>query len=436
MPNPDSHAPLDPDFSPLAAYCEEAGVDGYLLDADGEDSDQRYLSGFTAPDAFVTLFVDGEVSLLVSGLEYGRATAEARADDVERLSAHDYRELVAEHGRRGGRVRAVAAFLAARDVDAVAVPDAFPLGTADGLRDQGVDVRVETRGVVEEIRATKQPVEVEHVRTAQRANEDAMRAAEDLLAAAEPVPPADLADAVEGEPLGIQGKGEAAGDEAASGDGPVDGDAPVLVHDGAVLTSERVKEAIEVTLLREECGLDETIVACGADGAEPHNRGSGPLRAGEPVVVDIFPRDRSTGYHADMTRTFVVGEPTPAAREFYEVTREAQRAGLDAVAPGVTGDAVDAAVSAVYEDAGYPTLRSDDDAETGFIHGTGHGVGLDVHEAPRLAQGGEELRPGHVVTVEPGLYDPAVGGVRIEDLVVVTEDGCENLTAYPREFEV
>jgi Xaa-Pro aminopeptidase len=211
----------------------------------------------------------------------------------------------------------------------------------------------------------------------------------------------------------------------------VDGE---LVRDGETLTSERVKEAIEVTLLRHGCGLDDTIVACGADAADPHDRGSGPLLAGEPVIVDIFPRSKATKYHADMTRTFCRGEPTETVEEWYDLTRTAQDAALAAIEPGVTGAAVHDAVCEVYEDAGLPTLRSDETTETGFIHSTGHGVGLDVHERPRVAPGGEELEPGHVVTVEPGLYDPAVGGVRIEDLVVVTEDGHENLTDYPREL--
>jgi Xaa-Pro aminopeptidase len=137
-----------------------------------------------------------------------------------------------------------------------------------------------------------------------------------------------------------------------------------------------------------------------------------------------------------MTRTFCVGEPAPDAREWYDLTERALEAALDAVEPGATGEEVHAAACEVYEAAGEPTFRTDPETETGFIHSTGHGIGLDVHESPRLASGAGELEPGHVVTVEPGLYDPAVGGVRLEDLVVVTEDGHENLTDYPLEFVV
>jgi Xaa-Pro aminopeptidase len=255
-------------------------------------------------------------------------------------------------------------------------------------------------GVVGRIRAVKHEEELEHMRAAQRANERAMATAESLLA-----------------------------------DADVDGDGR-LVHDGAPLTSERVKEEIEVSLLRDGYALDTTIVACGADAADPHDRGSGPLRADESIIVDIFPRSKETGYYADMTRTFVKGEPSETVREWYDLTQRAKAAALDVLEAGVSGSVVHDAVCDVYEDAGYPTLRSDPDTETGFIHSTGHGVGLDIHEYPRLSTAENELEAGMVVTVEPGLYDPAVGGVRIEDIVVVREDGYENYTSYEESLVV
>ncbi|MFC7199323.1 M24 family metallopeptidase [Halospeciosus flavus] len=391
---------VDPDLSELDAALAERGFDGYLLDAASEESNQRYLSGFDAPDPFVTLYTPEETALLVSSLEYGRAKSESRADTVYRWNDFDLRERAQEVGRETARGDALADFLTEVGVSSVLVPRRFPLFSADALRERDVAVEPDGDEVVEDVRAVKTETEVDHIRVAQKANEAAMRAAEDLIAGA----------AVE------------------------DG---VLHHAGEPLTSERVREEIEVTLLRHGCALDETIVACGADAAEPHNRGSGPLGAGEPIIVDIFPRDKETKYHSDMTRTFVRGEPSEDARDFYAVTEAALDAALDALEAGVTGADVHGAVCDVYEDAGYPTLRSDPDTETGFIHSTGHGVGLDVHESPSVSdRADDELEAGHVVTIEPGLYDPDVGGVRIEDIVVVTEDGYENLTDYPVEFEV
>ncbi len=376
----------------------ELGVDGYLLDAAGDDADQRYLSGFDAPDPFFTLRAGGETVLLVSGLEYGRAKEEADGK-VERLADYDFRARAAESGRGDARKQVAAEFCATHGADSVAVPSRFPLATADGLREAGIDVQVDEEDTLLELRAVKSENEIEHIETAQRANEAAMARAEALIAES---------DVREG----------------------------VLHHGDEPLTSERVRREIETELLRHGCALDETIVACGADAAEPHNRGSGPLEADEGIIVDIFPRDKSSRYHADMTRTFCKGDPSEELESFYEATEAALDAALAEIEAGVTGDAVHAAVCDVYEERGYPTLRSDERTETGFIHSTGHGVGLEVHERPRLTEGAGELEAGHVVTVEPGLYDPDVGGVRIEDFVVVTDEGYRNLTEYERTFRV
>ncbi|QRV15616.1 aminopeptidase P family protein [Haloterrigena salifodinae] len=384
---------LDVDLAPLREHLESDRLDGYLIDDDASDAAQRYVSGFTAPDPYQTLVDDDGTHLLVSGLEYGRATADASADSVTRLSTYDYQELVGEHGAYEAKSRALAAFLEDHGVESIAVPQNFPTGTADGLREQGLAVTVESEGIVETIRATKTDWELEQIRSSQRANEAAMARAEELIATA------DIEDGL-------------------------------LVRDGEPLTSERVTEAIEITLLRHGCALDETIVACGADAADPHDRGSGPLAADELIVIDIFPRDKETGYFADMTRTFARGEPGEEARRRYEVTREAYETALEAVEAGATGAEVHGAACDVIEGAGYDTLRSDPDTETGFIHSTGHGVGLDIHEQPSVSPAGGDLEPGHVISIEPGIYDPAVGGVRIEDLIVVTEDGYENLTNY------
>jgi Xaa-Pro aminopeptidase len=260
-------------------------------------------------------------------------------------------------------------------------------------------VTVDTTGVIGESREVKTDAEVEYVAVTQEANEAAMAAAERLLS------------------------------EATSGDGQ-------LLHGGEPLTSERVKREIEMTLLEHGCALDETIVACGGQAADPHDRGTGPLQPGEPIIVDIFPRDKTSKYHADMTRTFVVGSPAEQLEEWFSLTREALEEALATVEAGATGKAVHAAACDVYENAGLPTLRAEPDTETGFIHSTGHGVGLDVHEGPSLSPRGGELEAGHIITVEPGLYDPAIGGVRIEDIVAVTADGYRNLTDYPIELVV
>jgi Xaa-Pro aminopeptidase len=390
---------MEPDFSPLDDYLDEAGADGYLVDAASDDSTQRYLSGFDAPDPFLTLYTPDGTYLLVSGLEYGRAKKEARADEVRRTAEFDAQEKRQEYGRFEAGARVNAEFLAEYDVESVVTPRRFPLGSADALRELDILVEAESRDVVTQIRSVKHEEEIEAVREAQKANEKSLAAAEDLIAAA------DVEDGV-------------------------------LHYDGEPLTSERVKQEIEVALLREGCALDETIVACGANAADPHNRGTGPLEANESIIIDIFPRNKASKYHADMTRTFCKGEPSKTLREWYDLTHEALDAALDAIEPGATGEDVHDAVCDIYQEAGLPTLRDDPTTETGFIHSTGHGVGLDVHELPHVSTNGEELEAGQIITIEPGLYDPEVGGVRIEDIVVVTEDGYENLTDYDVELVV
>ncbi|MEF8799893.1 MAG: Xaa-Pro peptidase family protein [Halolamina sp.] len=390
---------MEIDTSSLDTYLEEQGLDGYAVYADSDDSTQRYLSGFNAPDPFLTVYTLEETAILTSGLEYGRASKEARAETVERTSDYDYQELREEYESAVARNKLHAEFLAAQDAGAVAVPETFPVGSADGLREEGIALAVDADGVVDDIRAVKTEAEIENVREATLANEKSMQACEALI---------DAADIENG----------------------------VLHHEGQPLTSEHVKTEIEQTLLEHGCALDETIVACGVDAADPHDRGSGPLEANRPIIVDIFPRDKETGYHSDMTRTFVKGEASDTVEEWYKLTAEAKRAAFSELEAGTTGEAVHAAACEVYERAGYPTLREDPAAETGFIHSTGHGIGLDVHEKPSLSPRGDELEAGQIVTVEPGLYDPAHGGVRIEDIAVVTDDGYENFTDYPEQLEL
>lgn len=207
--------------------------------------------------------------------------------------------------------------------------------------------------------------------------------------------------------------------------------ASVIYHE-ELLTGELLKREVERLLLEEDMINSEgIIISSGAQTAIPHHPGQGPLKAHKPIVCDIFPRSRATGYFADITRTYVKGAPSAELQKMYEAVWKAQEVAMKAVRPGVKAAEVHRVATQVLLDLGY------DAGEKGFVHSTGHGVGLDVHEEPRLGEKSEsELKVGNVITIEPGLYYPEIGGVRVEDVVLVTEQGFENLVHHPKEWVI
>ena len=208
-----------------------------------------------------------------------------------------------------------------------------------------------------------------------------------------------------------------------------------LYRDGQPLTAERVKQVVATELAGRDCLAQGTIVACGDLGRDPHNGGTGPLRANQTIILDIFPRSSASRYYGDLTRTVVKGQATEAVVRMYNAVAEAQQVAFSRLRAVASGADIHQAVVAHFEQAGYRSGEVNGRMQ-GFFHGTGHGVGLDVHEAPRINRRGDVLREGHVVTVEPGLYYPGIGAVRIEDLVVVTRDGYRNLTNCRKVLEV
>jgi Xaa-Pro aminopeptidase len=181
------------------------------------------------------------------------------------------------------------------------------------------------------------------------------------------------------------------------------------------------------------------IVAGGVESAEPHEKGSGLLMPGAPIVIDIYPRSKTTGYFADMSRTVCIGTPPAELQKMYDAVLAAQQLGISMVRPGARGGDIHQAASELFEKAGYLTSGTGKEfpfAE-GFVHGLGHGVGLEIHEAPRISRNSDDvLQVGNIVTIEPGLYYKHIGGVRLEDMVLVTEDGCRNLTQAPTFLEI
>jgi Xaa-Pro aminopeptidase len=197
-----------------------------------------------------------------------------------------------------------------------------------------------------------------------------------------------------------------------------------------------VKQRINKAILDRGCVAAHTIVACGDQGCDPHNEGTGPLKANQSIILDIFPRSQSSGYWGDITRTVVKGRASERLKILFQAVNHGQKIALKQIKGGVKGSDIHQSVQDYFNQAGFKTRRRNGRME-GFFHGTGHGVGLEIHEAPRLSsRASGRLEAGHVVTVEPGLYYPGVGGVRLEDLVVVTKTGNRNLTKFPIYLEV
>jgi len=378
-----------------------------LFYADGyKFPDVYHLTRFLAPDPIIALEQDGDVVIVASPLEEGRARKESRAREVFSFDTFGAKEIAkTAETREELDAEIIKRFLASRGARRVAVGTYFPLGMAERLRAAGIEIVVDR--ALSDRRRAKRPDEIVALEATQRATEDAWTRGVDALRRS-----------------------------TARRDG-------TLELDGEPFTAERLRGIVESRLLELGCVSEGAIIAPGKQAADPHMIGTGPLRAGEAIVMDIFPQHKATRYFADMTRTVSKGEPAAEIAKMYEITKRAQDVGIKALRPGVTGREVHELVEDIIWEAGYDTLRpgqqrsKDGGAPRGFIHGTGHGVGLEIHEMPTVGRSGTKpLAPGDVVTVEPGIYLPELGGVRLEDMLVITETGARNLTRAPRQLVV
>ncbi|HJS49228.1 MAG TPA: Xaa-Pro peptidase family protein [Gaiellaceae bacterium] len=354
------------------------------------------------PDPFLYAEIDGRRIVVIGAMDAPQVGALGAG-----LEVLPTEEFGADEVRRSGLApRAAADELAIRIVRGLGivqahVPRTFPLGLADALRSSGIALEVDQK-LFDDRRRRKSAGELAGIRRAQRAAEAGMATARDLLARAE---------------------SENGG----------------LSVDGETLTCELVKERLQATFLAHGAISDDVIVSHGPQTAIGHDMGSGPIAPDDVVLLDLFPVDLESACFADLSRTFVVGRVQPEFREWHALCCEALALAFAQVRPGVDGREIYRLVATFFADRGFPTLLTKPAGEVlldGFYHGLGHGVGLEVHEAPALGMLGQELIAGDVITLEPGLYRQGFGGVRVEDLLHVTEDGYELLTDCPYELEV
>lgn len=367
-----------------------------LIAASESDSNLYYATRFIAPDPFIFMEVKGRRILLMSDLEMDRARSQATVDQVLSYSEWE-RRAKAQGIAAPGSVDVLHLVLQDHGIKQLLVPGNFPFGHAVKLQALGYQLETKKEPFYER-RATKTAEEIRCIEDAQRATEAAVAVAHDALRAA-----------------GIR-----------------DG---MLWLNGAPLTSERIKKLINVTLMERDCVAQHTIVAGGDQACDPHDEGSGPLPAHRSIIFDVFPRSAVTRYFADMSRTVVKGTASPELKRLYQTVHDAQEEAISKVRAGADGTKIHQEICDRFDAAGYATGLVNGRMQ-GYFHGTGHGVGLDIHEHPRISRSGSILQEGEVVTVEPGLYYPGLGAVRIEDMVLVTRDGCRNLTNYPKTFEL
>jgi Xaa-Pro aminopeptidase len=371
-----------------------------LIVADSDhNADMLYAVGMFVPDPFIYLRLRGRGYVVVSDLEIDRARKQAphcRAISLNRCLD----KLRKEGVKHPGLPHVIECLVKEKGIRRLTVPHVFPVGLAQDLRKLDVKVKVKAGAFFPE----RQVKSLEEVKK---------------LSAALMMAEVGLAEGIQALKQAKIGKGRR------------------LVYRNVPLTAEKLRAIIDTAVIQAGGLAARTIVAGGRQGCDPHERGYGQLRANEPIIIDVFPRSQKTGYHGDITRTVVKGKASEEIRKLYHTVERGQSIGFSELKNGASGKGVHQKVQDFFVQQGYKTGKAHGRMQ-GFFHGTGHGLGLEVHEAPRVSPiSRDTLRAGHVVTVEPGLYYWELGGgVRLEDVALVTRNGARNLTKFEKALEI
>jgi Xaa-Pro aminopeptidase len=359
------------------------------------DADMLYATRIFIGDPFIFLEQNGKRTLVLSDLEIDRAKKNAKAEEFVMLSELE-REVQGKAKAAPPYEKVLGHFLRKRGVKRVMVPANFALGYANELKRRGISLET-SNGLFWPAREKKTEEEIGKISRALRITEAGMKRGMEVLRASKP------------------------------------GAGRKLQWSGKTLTSEILRAEIDSAILRAGGTPMTTIVAGGDQACDPHERGFGPLFANSLIILDIFPRDAKSGYWGDMTRTVVRGRASDEQRKLWETVKAGQALALKRIKAGVDGMSIHKAIQQLFTDRGFPTEERNG-RRVGFFHGTGHGLGLEIHEYPRLQK--VTLKAGQCLTVEPGLYYPGIGGVRIEDVVIVERDGCKILSRFPKQLEI
>src|SRR3984893_117089 len=366
-----------------------------IVAASESDADMLYATRFFAPDPFIFLEQNGRRTLVLSDLEIDRGRKQAEADEFVSFNKLE-REVQGKDRHAPPYEKVLAHFLRKRGVRSIIVPANFPLGYAQQLAAAKIRLRA-TNGLFWPEREAKSEKEIKMIGHALRITKPGLRRAIEVLKASK----------------GRAGKR--------------------LRWNGKTLTSEMLRAEIDSAILRAGGNPTGTIVAGADQACDPHVRDCGPLYASSLIILDVFPRDMKTGYFGDITRTVVRGRASDGQRKLWETVKAGQSLALKRIKAGVDGMKIHKAIQEFFTQRGYPTeVRNG--RQVGFFHGTGHGLGLEIHEYPRLQK--VTLKDRQVLTVEPGLYYPGLGGVRHEDVIMVRKTGCTILSRFPKQLEI
>jgi len=390
----------------------EKGAEALFLYSESfKEANMYYLTKFLAPDPFIFFKkVDDEPVIVINQMEYPRAQKESTVKDVRSYVDYNFHEIVKSSPEPKLGVLKFISTVTKKELGIgtkICIPPNFPAMIAEVLRKEGLTI-MPLFDVLEKARETKEPDEINEVRAVQSVVDEVTKEVIDLIANAE---------------VGVNGT-------------------LIVRTDGRKeqLKVGKVKSIFGHKFLDHGCVMEEEIiVACGPKGTDPHYFGNpeDELKANQPVILDIFPRSLRKRYCTDMTRTIVMGKASKEVKRMFEAVLEARNASVDALRAGVLGSEVYDICCNVLEKAGYATTRGGKQITKGFLHSLGHGVGLQIHEGPNMSELYKfALEEHNIVTVEPGLYDPDVGGVRIEDIVEITKTGCNNLTKMEIRLEV
>jgi Xaa-Pro aminopeptidase len=367
-----------------------------LVAASEGDANMLYAVGFFVPDPFIFFQHREKKFAMLSDLEIDRAKKQAHVHRVLSLSL--YQRKLRQLGKPAAMIDILDLIFRERGIRSLIVPANFSALLSDQLRAKGFSVQIKRDPFWAE-RETKNRVEV-----------------------------AQITESLRIARLGLEAGIRMLKRTRTKRDG-------YLYLNGTRLTSEMLKTAVNTTIMAQGWLPSHTIISSGNQCVDPHHEGSGPIRANSSIIFDIFPRSQHNGYFGDLSRTVVRGRASNKLKEIYATVQAGQQIGYEQIRHGVNGKEVHQNILALFESRGFHTGRINGRMQ-GFFHGTGHGLGLDIHEPPRIAPVDAILRAGHVVTVEPGLYYLGIGGVRLEDVVVVTAKGNRNLTDCPQFLEI